>query len=75
MPPLPILKPKQVVRMFEKLGYAIHRQRGSHLIMIHPLRKMHQPVIPMHRKELKRGTLKAIIRQSGLTTQEFLDLL
>lgn len=75
MPPLPILKPETVVRAFERLGYIQHRQKGSHLILVHPDRKLHQPVIPMHKKELKRGMLRAIIRQSGLTVQEFLHLL
>jgi predicted RNA binding protein YcfA (HicA-like mRNA interferase family) len=75
MPPLPILKPNDVIRVFEKLGYSKHRQAGSHLIMTHPEHRFHQPVIPIHNKELKRGTLKSIIRQSGMTTQEFLDLL
>lgn len=36
---------------------------------------IHQPVIPMHARDIKKGTLRAIIRQAGLTVEEFLDLL
>ena len=32
-------------------------------------------VVPMHRKDLKRGTLAAILRQAGLSRGEFLELL
>ena len=39
------------------------------------LRKDEQRVtVPMHRKELKKGTLRAIIRQAGLTVEEFIEL-
>ncbi|MBI4256938.1 type II toxin-antitoxin system HicA family toxin [Candidatus Uhrbacteria bacterium] len=75
MPPLPILKPQEVVRVFERLGYIRHRQTGSHLILAHPDNHVHHPVIPLHNKDLKRGTLRAIIRQSGMTVDEFLKLL
>ena len=74
MPPLPILKPKELVKILEKMGYRQHRQKGSHLIMIKD-GTICQPVIPVHNKELKRGTLKAIIRQIRLTTEEFMEFL
>jgi predicted RNA binding protein YcfA (HicA-like mRNA interferase family) len=69
---LPSLSVKEVVRIFERLGYQKHRQRGSHLIMIHDKMNV-QPVIPIHGGDIKKGTLRALIRQSGLTVDEFLN--
>ncbi len=64
------LKPHEVVRILERFGYRFHRQKGSHLIMIKD-GSVCQPVVPMHSKELKKGTLRSIIRQAGLTPEEF----
>jgi predicted RNA binding protein YcfA (HicA-like mRNA interferase family) len=57
----------------ERVGFVVRRQEGSHVI----LRRAHpfgQVVVPDH-KELDRGTLRAIIRQAGLTVEEFVRLL
>jgi len=72
--PLPVLKPEQIIKALEKLGFKRHRQKGSHLIMVKEKMQC-QPVIPMHNKDMKKGTLRAIIRQVGLTVEEFLKLL
>jgi predicted RNA binding protein YcfA (HicA-like mRNA interferase family) len=74
MPPLPVLKPKEVIKVFEQLGFHIHQQTGSHLIMIKDGSKF-QAVVPMHPGDMKKGTLRAIIRQAGMTIEEFLELL
>ena len=70
MPPsLPILKGRDVVRVFESLGWQVARQNGSHIIMI----KEGEIVtlsIPDHR-EVARGTLRNLIRMAGLTITEF----
>lgn len=68
---LPSLKPKEVLKKFEKLGYVQDRQRGSHIILYHPVHHR-RIVIPMHVKDLPRGTLLSIIKQAGLTKEEFL---
>ena len=70
---LPILKPKQVVVALEKAGFEVRRQTGSHVILYksgirHPIS------IPQHPGDLPKGTLRAIIRQAGLTIEEFLGL-
>lgn len=60
-----------MVNAFVDAGFARVGQRGSHV----KLRKSHLTVIvPLHR-ELAPGTLRSIIRQSGMTVAEFLDLL
>jgi len=71
MPKIPSLKPKDVVRKFEKLGYRKDRQSGSHVILYNKSLKR-RIVIPMHVKDLPKGTLRAIIKQAGLTPEEFL---
>ncbi len=70
---LPAISGKQCVRVLESAGFTLLRQKGSHIV----LRKsepFHQLVVPEH-KELDRGTLRAIIRQSGLSIEEFLKIL
>ena len=71
---LPIIRPKQVVAALEKAGFELRRQTGSHMIMYKPGVRYPIP-IPQHSKDLPKGTLRAIIRQAGLTLEEFIDLL
>lgn len=66
-------KPREIVRILEKLGYIQKRQSGSHLIMHHPTLKRIIPV-PIHAKELKKGLLQGIIKQAQSTEKEFLKL-
>lgn len=69
-PRLPVLKPKEVVKILEKLGYRQHRQSGSHLVLIKDGSRI-QPIVPIHNRDLKKGTLRSIIRQTGCTVEEF----
>ena len=69
---LPALKPKKVIKALERSGFYVHHVSGSHYI----LKKDYLRVtIPYHNKDLKPRTLASIIEQSGLTVEEFLDLL
>ncbi len=69
---LPALKPRKVIRTLERAGFRIRRITGSH----HILKKDNRIVtVPYHNQDLKRGTLSSIIKQSGFTIEEFLDLL
>lgn len=70
MSKLPVLKPKEVIKKYEKLGFLVDRQSGSHLILLHPKTKR-RAVIPHHLKDLKIGTLSAILRESGIGREEF----
>ena len=66
---LPRISGRECVRALEKQGFYFKRQTGSHII----LRRddpFSQIVVPDH-KELDRGTLRAIIRQAGLSIDEF----
>ena len=69
MPVLPILSGRKVVRAFEKLGWRVMRQRGSHIIMVKEGENVTLS-IPDH-KEVAKGTLRSLIRAAGLTVEEF----
>jgi predicted RNA binding protein YcfA (HicA-like mRNA interferase family) len=66
-------KPREVVRVLQRLGFVQKRQTGSHLILYHPIRKQIIPV-PIHGKDIKRGLLRAIIKQAESTEEDFLHL-
>jgi len=73
MSKLPHISGRECIKALEKAGFYLKRQEGSHVI----LRRddpFAQLVIPDH-KELDRGTLRAILRQSGLGVDEFVNLL
>lgn len=73
MSKLPSVSGRQAVLALKKIGFYIKRQHGSHII----LRRddpFGQTVVPDH-KELDRGTLRAILRQSDLTVEQFNQLL
>ena len=58
-----------MIKVLEQLGWQFVRQRGSHAIYNHP-QHPHIIVIPIH-KEIKKGTLKSIIEDLGLTVDDF----
>lgn len=73
MPKLPAISGREFIRAVEKVGFHFKRQEGSHVI----LRRddpFAQLVVRLH-KELDRGTLRATIRQAGLSVDEFVNLL
>jgi predicted RNA binding protein YcfA (HicA-like mRNA interferase family) len=68
MPRLPVLSGQEVIRILERLGFEQARQRGSHVVL---RRGTTGCVVPLH-AEVKRGTLAGIIRQAGVTAEDFL---
>ena len=60
--------------MLAKTGYLIDHQTGSHIILRHEKPPHRRLTVPDH-KEIAKGTLRAIIRQVGLTVDEFKELL
>lgn len=71
MPKLPVLSGRQVCVILSGHGFEEVRQRGSHVVMQRKLVGQTLTVpVPDH-KELRRGTLRAIIRQSGLAVEDF----
>jgi len=71
---LPVVSGRDFVRAMEKIGYRFDVQRGSHVILRHESPPHRRLSIPNHR-ELAKGTLRALIREAGLTVEEFSGLL
>ncbi len=69
---LPVCSGQDAIRAFQKLGYQVDHQTGSHIILRHL--QMRRLTVPNHR-ELAKGTLRALIREAGLTKDEFVNLL
>ncbi|MBI2070041.1 MAG: type II toxin-antitoxin system HicA family toxin [Elusimicrobia bacterium] len=73
---LPTISPERAIRAFERLGYKVVRQRGSHARLIHPDGKNRKPLtIPRHHKDLGRGLLRKLCRDAGVMPQQLADLL
>jgi len=73
MSQLPRVSGQQVVAALERAGFRVRRQHGSHVI----LRRddpFAQTAVPAHR-ELDRGTLRAILRQTDIPVEDFLRFL
>ena len=70
---LPVVSGLQAVKAFSKAGWKPVRQTGSHVIMMHDGSDVTLSV-PQH-KALKRGLLRALVRDAGLTVEEFIGLL
>lgn len=73
MSKIPSFKPRELIKKFEKIGYIIDRQKGSHVILYNSINGK-RLTVPLHVKDVPKGTLLSIIRQSGLTREEFLKL-
>ena len=75
MPKLPVVSGDDAVRAFEKIGYQVARQKGSHIRLRDPQNERHRPLtVPKH-MELKPGLLRKLIRDADLTVEEFEQLL
>ncbi|GBC96536.1 hypothetical protein HRbin16_02342 [bacterium HR16] len=70
---LPVVSGRQCIKALTKAGFVVARQRGSHVVLYRD-EPPAQVTVPDHR-ELDRGTLRSIIRQAGLTIEEFVELI
>jgi predicted RNA binding protein YcfA (HicA-like mRNA interferase family) len=72
MPKLPRISGAEAIRALERLGFTQVRQRGSHVVLKRIGReKATGCVVPLH-DELAIGTLRGILKQAGITTEEFI---
>lgn len=68
MPKLPHISGSEIVRALQRLGFVVRRQNGSHIVL---KRNERGCVVPNHR-EVKVGTLTGVLKQAGVSTEEFL---
>ena len=74
MPPVPAIRGSQVVRALEKAASVVGRVNGSHHIMYHPDGR--RTTVPVHAgRDIRPGTLRSILRDTGLTVDELQRLL
>ncbi len=73
MPPVPILRPHEVVKTFQRLGWEVTRQHGSHIILTKP-GHIATLSVPNH-PTVARGTLRSLIARAGITIDQFLSAL
>ena len=71
---LPIISGKDLCKILEEIGYIRDHQTGSHIILRNEKPPYRRLTVPNH-KEIAKGTLRAIIRQVGLSLDEFKKLL
>lgn len=73
---LPAVSGRHVVQALMRAGFAVDRIAGSHHVMTYPGDASRTVTVPVHgNRDLKPGTLRSIIRQTGFTVEEFVDLL
>ena len=71
---LPVLSGREVIKILKKVGFEEKRQKGSHIILIKKTEQGKKAVVVPNHNEVDKGTLLEIIRQAGLTREEFLKL-
>jgi predicted RNA binding protein YcfA (HicA-like mRNA interferase family) len=72
---VPVLPATQIIRALKRAGFIEDRQRGLHLVLIHPVSKA-RTVIPVHGgRDIGKTLLKKILADAGLTVAQFSDLL
>lgn len=71
MPKFPSFRPKDLEKILRKNGFTIKRQTGSHRIYYNS-KSDRTAVIPFHSRELPQGTIRSIVKQSGLLEKTFL---
>jgi len=74
MPKLPVISGIEAVKALSKIGYEVDHQTGSHIILRQNKYPHRRLTVPNH-KEIAKGTLRGLIKQAGLTLEEFIELL
>jgi predicted RNA binding protein YcfA (HicA-like mRNA interferase family) len=72
---LPVLKAKEVLRALVRAGFYIHHQTGSHARLFQRMRPELRVTVPTHAKDISHSLLKRILKQAGLTEEEFARLI
>ena len=70
MPKLPIISAKKLITILEEKGFLIVSQRGSHI----KLKRNGETIVVPNHKEIRKGTLKNILRMLNMSVNELLRL-
>ncbi|MCH7840869.1 MAG: type II toxin-antitoxin system HicA family toxin [Planctomycetes bacterium] len=73
MSKLPVISGQKLVKVLGKVGFQIDRRKGSHMMLY----RADPPTtlsVPDHR-ELDRGTLRSLLRQAGVSPEDFVRML
>ncbi len=73
MPKLPSLTPKKIIKILENKGFALDRVKGSHHVYYHRETRR-RVIVPLHKKDLPKGTLLEILKQAGISKDELRDI-
>jgi len=72
---IPIISGNGAIKAFIKIGYIVVRQKGSHVRLLNDINSNRKPLtVPLH-KELDKGLLRSLIRNAGISVEEFIKLL
>lgn len=71
MPELPAITPRKLEQKLIRLGFLLDHSSGSHRVYFH-MKTRRRAIVPFHAKDIKSGTLAAILRESGISREEFL---
>lgn len=74
MPKLPVLTPKKLIKILDKIGFQLDHKTGSHFIFYHLLDKR-RAIVPCHARDLPKGTIMSILKQAGITKGELKEFL
>lgn len=69
MPKLPSITPKKVIALLKRNGFLLDHTTGSHYIFYNPESKK-RATVAHHTKDLPKGTLRAILKQAGLSEHD-----
>jgi predicted RNA binding protein YcfA (HicA-like mRNA interferase family) len=72
---LPLLSANEIIKALEKAGFRIIRQKGSHISRYKRSDSKTYLVVVPAKSEVKRGTLLSILKQAGMSRDEFFSLL
>jgi len=74
-PRLPVVSGREAIKAFERIGYQVVRQRGSHIRLRDETDPNHLPLTVPDHKTIKPGLLRKLLHDADLTGDEFIELL
>jgi predicted RNA binding protein YcfA (HicA-like mRNA interferase family) len=75
MAELPVVTPRKLIRALEQAGFYVHHVKGGHYYLKHPNNPTARVSVSYHPGDVKRGTLRSILKQAGMTVEELVALL